>query len=87
MKEFEGIPNLILRNLRFVTGPLSPPLNLDPGTFVAANLGKQLDDHYFGQIPSRVVACLSEIELEKLWCTYRLNWKETMSLVFNRWTG
>lgn len=25
---------------------------------------QQLDDHYFGQIPSRVLACLSETELE-----------------------
>ena len=25
---------------------------------------QQLDDHYFGQIPSRVLACISELELE-----------------------
>jgi hypothetical protein len=42
MKEFEGIPKFILRNVRFVTGPLSPPLNLDPGTFMAANLGTKI---------------------------------------------
>ena len=34
----DSIPNFVIQHTRYVNGPISKPLNLDPGTFLAASV-------------------------------------------------